>query len=480
MKNSFIAEAIKKIGIKKAISVFVITLLILLPTVLAIINIIHTNNEIIISTADRSSVILLDDTGKELFKDSAVDEGIEGEDLLEIFKSLHDNMKKISSPSENVQTEKPLIAQLYLNNTTITLTCYFSFTEGASYCVDGVGEYYGIATSDSEWFLSSKYAQSLYSEAVPPTLSTFDGDTIIPSGVEWNYKNTAGSFIPSTLFTTTSGRKIYNITGGISLSFDRKPDYSLVTITDGSTKLFEGSFDELAYVTLESNLLLNISIHATWGKMDSAQSYGNIQYNFKVIINKRAEFSLDAESLAPADFALLKVTNVADISKLIFSSEQSDFIPNFYLEGEDAYAIIPYPSDVIADTYDFKVSYGVSTKSFSLVLKDTQIPTANQIIAATNALGVDFEKSHNLTNKYSFLYSSSALPEAKDFCKLSSFGNEGIFGDHYYKLPLSQYMCEDGSGKPVVACFGGQVVYVGYNSALGKYIIIDIGFGIKI
>ena len=101
-KKNVIVEAIEKFGIKKAITVGVVTLCVLFPTVLAIFNIIYTNNTLIVSTSDSSSIVLSDSEGKTLYSENALSHDEERESLIEIFRSIYTNMKKCDPISADV------------------------------------------------------------------------------------------------------------------------------------------------------------------------------------------------------------------------------------------------------------------------------------------------------------------------------------------------------------------------------------------
>ena len=116
-KRNIIVEAIEKIGLKKAITVSVVTLCVLFPTVLAIFNIIYTNNTIIVSTSDSSSIVLSDSEGNELFREDAVTHDDEQESLIDIFRSICTNMKKSDTISTDTVTAPPLTAALDLDGT---------------------------------------------------------------------------------------------------------------------------------------------------------------------------------------------------------------------------------------------------------------------------------------------------------------------------------------------------------------------------
>lgn len=476
-KKNVIVEAIEKFGIKKAITVGVVTLCVLFPTVLAIFNIIYTNNTIIVSTSDSSSIVLSDSEGKTLYSENALSHDEERESLIEIFRSIYTNMKKCDPISADVVTEAPLTAVLDLDGTKTTLICYFSFTEGSSYCIDPEGHYYAIAADDSEWFLCSRFSQSLYSEAVYPTLTTADGDVIIPHTGSWSYKNVAGELTPSDV-TLSDSTCSYSVTGGLSLSFSNEPDICRVSVSQFGEKLFEGAFDELPFVTVDSGSVVNITVRAVWnGDRDSR---GEMNYDFNVIIRKRAELTISTEHISTGEFAVVKVTNVTDPSMLVFTSEDTSFTPDFYLSGETAYALIPYPRDVDGEQFSFTVSYGVATKTFTLTTDSGMSLSYEQIDASSKAFGVNYKQSSLKRNDHIFITGAYTAPEQSGYSSASVFGDSCEYADSEYSMIYTQYECADGYGMPVLACYGGTVIYVGENSVLGKYAIIDVGLGVRL
>ena len=151
---------------KKILLSFLIALIILFPTVLAIISVAHSSNDATTVSSRASTVILYNEDGVELYRENA-DEALAGDSsLISIFNTIFDNKLEIDDIPSNAATEPPLKAELIWENGTNTLTCYFSFSENGSFCADEADNYYRIPAEDSERFLSSAFAETLYTGTV--------------------------------------------------------------------------------------------------------------------------------------------------------------------------------------------------------------------------------------------------------------------------------------------------------------------------
>ncbi len=470
IKNRFLRFC-KQITAKKILITLLIVLIIFIPTILARVYIKHTKNSDSEEMHRVHTVELLDTSGEKLFSEEADPKENGDTSLVSIFNAISNNMIQSDKISENVVTEAPLTARLISQADIKVLTCYFSFTEGASYCVDGDGIYYKIPAADSERFLASPFSESLYKEASAPTLSTADGDVILPGRIDWQYLNTNGTFLSASLNKTAEEVLTYNVTGGISLSFSKMPDNCAVEIYDSTELLFSGNLEELSALTLDYGVSFYVSVNAEWTRTDDGKNFGTAEYGFNVTVQDRAEFTINKTELSFGEYAILKATHVSDISKLTFTSDIPGFNPIFKLDGTNAFAVIPCPSVTAENgSYSITVSYGISTQSFNLTASENAVLQQETL---NKSLG-EFELSKKLSDisasNFIFVGGETCTPDG--YIKNNLFYNRNAF--------FTEYICLNGYGMPIKAITGGTVALTGNEEGLGTYAVVDIGLGINV
>ena len=465
---------------KKILLSFLIALIILFPTVLAIISVAHSSNDETTVSSRASTVILYNEDGVELYKENA-DEALAGDSsLISIFNTIFDNKLEIDDIPSNAATEPPLKAELIWENGTDTLTCYFSFSENGSFCADEADNYYKIPAEDSERFLSSAFAETLYTDSTPPQMLTAEGDTVLPTSTEWYYKNMDGLYLRAQKNALADEKLTYHVTSAISVDFTDEPDACTVEVYSDGEKVFMGAPEELAYMILDSDSVLSVNVNAQWSYLNERNFYGGVSYSFDVLIHNRAEFSIDRSSFAAGEFAILKANNISTLSKLSFVTDM-DFKPEFTLVGEVAYAIIPCPNgQTEAESFDFSISYGVSSNKFSIAIEDSELPSSSDFALSLTRLNVDPNDFGKASERYSFLSGLRRAPSETDFSAGRVFGESFTYNYSRTYSFFNEYVCIDSSAIPVLACSGGKVIYTDVSDTLGSVAIVDLGFGIRL
>lgn len=472
-KNIFSALR-QRITARRVLLTVLAAFAVLLPTIIAVICIAGSGNSAKAPTRRINTVILYDDGGSELYRENFNARESGNTSLVSIFNTINNNLIQSEKISENVAVEAPITAKLIGAFEEKTLTCYFSFTQGASYCIDGNGTYFKIPAEDSERFLSSEFAEILYKDAISPLLSTADGDTVIPQSIDWHYRNIDGIFLSSSKNAVTEEEINYHVTGGVSLSFDVKPDICDVKITDDGNVIFSGSIEELSALKLSSSTVITVNITAEWQKTDGKRFYGALAYTFDITVHNRAEFSLSKTELSAGEYAVLKATYINDISKLYIKCDGFELTPNVMLNGETAYAVIPCPASLDAGC-DFKltVSYGIATQSFMLSVTDDEAKKQHMLNLAAASDGLTGQPNDSVT-EYILGLSGVTSPTEYGYLQSEGFGTE-IDGDMRYYTCYTQ---RNGFGTNVRAVSSGKIVRVEESATLGKCVTVDSGTGI--
>ena len=463
----------KNIAVTKQLAISLLVLAgIIFPTVIAVIYASHVGDGTV-NAADIEHVILLDNNQNALFSEEKTRTSSH-DSLIGIFNSIYENMTP-SNANVSEDTLNPIFAEIHTKQQKLVLLCYFSFSAGCSYAMDASGTIYSIATKDAEKFLSSQYAETLYASAVPPVLTTADGDTIIPASVMWKYRNFEGDFLPVTLFKSTSMAETYGVAESISLSFSIPPDKCTAEVFNNGERIFSGNLNDLSYLTLDNISSVRVLCTGIWDERADRSFNGKISYDFQVTVHTRAEFFIDRTTLKAGEFALLKATNVSNATRLSFFSDQTDFSPTFMFNGNTAYAIIPYTVLENTDELHFTVSYGVSTKDFTISSFE-DLSEFNSLLTSSTS---SFDTGLNIKTAFSdrlFFISGGVLPNQDIFEKTNSFGISNGTSLSYY----SEYSSNAEYGASCTAVMGGKVILVGSSEQLGEYAVIDVGLGVRI
>jgi murein DD-endopeptidase MepM/ murein hydrolase activator NlpD len=201
--------------------------------------------------------------------------------------------------------------------------------------------------------------------------------------------------------------------------------------------------------------------------------HGEVYYSFDAILRDRSEFSLNTDTLTDGGFIVLSCTNIKDISKIVFKSDNA-YLPTFCKNGSNVQALIPYPKDTNKDFLEFTVSYGASSKHFSVNLKGTpkEIAYSNEIADIIKDIS---SKAENTV----YFQGNFISPLDNGFSAGYTFGDTVTAPDESVSITVfgNEYFSES-AGQSVRALCSGNVISTGYCDALGNYMVIDHGLGL--
>ena len=463
---------------KKILTILAISLLILLPTILAVVLTVFSELHEDPSGFEGVEVVLYDADKNELFRESGNNINNETDSLVKILCAIDDNRQKYGAADKTPTDTAPLIASISRNGSVTELTCYFSFYSGQSWCSDATGAQYLIPDVYSEYFINSIFAEPLYAASQSPTLISFDGSQILSKKTIWNYRNESGQWLKSLLTKTASGLQTHDSTGGISLSFSEAPTSCVVTLYEQNVLIYTGNIEGISSVPL-SQSTVRIVITASWEKTDFGTYYGEQTYDFLMRIHNKADFTISSTEISANHPVLICATNVKNLSLLTFSSEDISFKPEFHLRGTTAFALIPYPSDADGKqlkNISFTLSYGVSEQTFELTYNEQSAEISTEVCAL---LGIHPEY-FNTTIDNIFLGGKHTEPDSSKFVLEHAFGDNISFKNTQVTSPMAIYLSKDGHGNALKSCYAGKVAFVGSNETLGNYVIIDLGLDIKL
>ena len=463
----------KRFPIKNLIRYALLFAIIILPTALAVIYASYVGDGTV-NSANINSVILSDVNGDPLFSEEK-SRNSSHDSLIGIFNSIYENMTP-ASKEVPMDTMKPIVAEITAKSHKTTLTCYFSLTDGTGYAVEANGSTYSITHKDSLKFLSSPYAESLYENAIPPSLLTADGDTVLPASISWKYRNVDGELLTAERNRQTSTTDTYSVAESISLSFSTQPDKLTASVFNEGQQIFSGNLNQLSYLTLDNVSKVRVTCTATWDERADRDYSGRLTYDFVVTVHTLAAFSLDRSTLGIGEFALLKVDHVSNPSRISFFSENTEYVPLFHFVGDTAYAVIPYTALEDLTSISFTVSYGASKKDFTIEAELGATDFNNSITQylTSNKINITIKST---VSSMPFFSAHGALPDGELFQRTTVFGDSASGASSAY---YSEYASINGYGTSCTAITGGKVVYTGSNELLGSYAVIDVGLGLRV
>ena len=250
------------VTLKRVAVALVVAITIFLPTTFAIATVIQSKFDFEDSSKIHT-VSLYDKNSRLLFFEDITADVEDQNSLVDIFTNIRTDLEPISEHEIKSSNSDPLTVELTSDLKTEKLICYFSTDDESAYCIDAAGKYYSIEDSDNELFLGSKFAETLYSFASPPRLTTADSDTVAVCDASWSYINKDGVTLPAEKIDTATTDLTYIFSEGISLSFATPPDSYSVTIYDGEEQI-ECTLEDLDNLTLQNHSGIRILVLATW------------------------------------------------------------------------------------------------------------------------------------------------------------------------------------------------------------------------
>lgn len=470
-----------------------IALLILLPTILAIVAFKLISDNYSLFYDDTYNIRLYDGAGNLIAEDRASpDEAKEGSTVA-LFAPITESFFETSKIPQSVNKNKYIRAVVEYANELNEYIFYFSTIDDSIYCMEDRKKTYQLSAADATEILSSRYAEQFYAVAVPPVLTTMSGDIILPYNVNWKYKSVSGEYFRSKSYEISNDEQSYTLSGALEVSFASLPDRATAVVIQDGNEVFSGDYSDMSNAEFDKSLPVEVEIIAEWYETPNSDFFGRQSYSFSARVTERAEFAINGESFDVGEICLITVDKIEDVSRIRFSSSPS--LPQgieFHKSANGAVTVIPITKEMENCEYHLVISYGSSFKSFSLSVNEdredgklilypigTQDPT---VYYNDNTLA-------ELSELKRFSYDNSRGDKlyAGEFLDYSTLGGSirAGFGDYYkisslyFESEATEYVFEKVGGAGVKAINNGRVIKTGYNIYLGNYVIVSHGAGIS-
>jgi hypothetical protein len=480
-----ISSFFHKLSFRPILIGILLSCLLLIPSVLA-----GICQQITAYRSNECSVTLYEKDGALIASEEGLVESAARYSLLESFYRIQTNKKEIAYAPGDPENDHYIVADIFLNGTNTVLKCYFSLDGTSDYLIDQNGKIYTVSSLYTRKFLASAHAASFYTASTPPTLTTIDNDHISPTKINWSYRNLENRFVSVTDQKHDSSSTVYEITGAIGLRFDQNPDQCLVSVYEHQKLIYEGALSGVSTVAVSSQSELFIRVNATWKQKESSPFYGSVQYDFHAQIRNRSDFALSADTVYPGEWVMLTATNISDPQKIIFTADWCA-PPTFYQSGQTVYALLAIPKDTDQTSLQFDISYGASAKAFRIALmpqqkkpsswKSTDFISPQLFIPDTlNEYTNHFHSIAPLAYSPPRFYGSFLDPLTEGFSIGYRHGDFILLTqDTIFPLLGTEYRLATKATESVPALNHGIVCQTGESQALGVYVVLDHGCGLR-
>ncbi|MBE6537898.1 MAG: M23 family metallopeptidase [Ruminococcaceae bacterium] len=475
---------------KKTIISVLCVVLIFIPTFIAIGSYIATQNSPI-SNNFVEKIDIADLDGNTYTVAKTKKDG----DLVSFFVSMNKNALKVAELPEPLVGTPFYKVTFHSGNVAEDYKYYLDTKGGLSYSEYPDGSIHQLDPGDVNKFLITPYALSLFPDESLPILKTSTENEIIPSKVSWNYKLDGEKYSALSGFETTDELLTYEMEGSINLLFTSDADLYTIKVYNSSSELiYDASTEDLSTMTLDEGEGLTFMVTASWYEDNTREFYGEATYNFKTNLVAGAEFFIGEESttVEPGDFVAITGYNIADPSKITFSSEPSiGYTPTFYKDGDHVIAFVPIDVNLEHKSYVFTISYGTTQQDINLAIKDKTFKKRTHTISKVVAENTRSEQALSEFNKV-----------FEEICAKSEGTRlfEGDFTDYEVSLKASiaagfglhrtisstkEVYRSTGvewrlaAGSNITAWNSGKVVYAGITTHGGRMVVIDHGLGLK-
>ena len=477
---------------KKTVLSIIVVLLIFIPTYIAIGSYITSQNAPI-SNSFVEKIDISDLGGNTSTIAKTNKEG----DLVSFFVSMNTGATKVAELPEPLVGTPFYKVTFHSGNVAEDYKYYLNTMGALSYVEFPDGSVYQLDPADVNKFLITPYALSLFPEENLPVLKTPGNEVIVPSKVSWNYKLDGQKYSALSGFATTDEIVTYSMEGSIHLLFSSDADlYTLKVYDKTSNLVYDGSTEDITSVVLDSDSELTFMVTASWYEDNTRDFYGEAIYNFKTDLVAGAEFFIGKESgsVDPGDFVAITGYNIAEPSRIVFTSEPSiGFTPTFYKDGDHVLAFVPIDANLEHKSYVFTISYGSTKQEINLSINDKTFKRRNhnvsEIIAknarsetALNEFNTLFEeicKTSETTKYFTEKFTDYAGVKAMKASITAGFGLYRTISstkEEYRNIGVDWQIA---AGTDIPATNAGKVVYTGFSTYGGRMVVIDHGMGLK-
>ena len=413
----------------------------------------------------------------------------ENESLALFFNSLFSHSTKAGSEIGTPEYDEAFSVNLTQRDSTVHFLLYLSIY-GDCYYTDENGELWLINKDYSDQLINSKYALSLYQSSYTPELLTYSKEAIAPIKTEFNYTTKNNSSINHITDNSKGEPTVYHSSRTAQISFTKDPYICNIEVYINDLCVYRGSLDQYDPSIVDQKAKVRFVIDATWEKSEKNLCFGTAHYDFYVDYHPAPTFSIDKSSINAGEFLTIKAGNILDPSKIEceFSGGMTSSTGFFEKDGY-YYAMIPFDMNLQSGVYSLTLSYGETLKVFNVSIKernrgesatvyDIHSPITDQSLSDMTALiaSIGLNSSDKFYTSEPFINYEESYADVFYF-KLGFGRVRNFTSGRPFDMIGIEFSSSEGISIPVIN--SGVVCASGENELIGKYIVVEHGFGLK-
>lgn len=477
---------------KKKLLAFIFIVILIIPSVVAVVNYNKVKNSPISSKSVREMQLIDLDKVEYKFEKSTNPLNMDNisDNMIEFFLDLNSKATSVSDLPDPLKGTEYFKVTFLSYGRKVNYKYYFTEKTEASYYIDDNNNCYQISSDYAEKFLLSLYGKSLFPASKMPVLTISTGDVITPSSLTWTYP-TVGENKNTIPITNNAVNENLTLSGNIDLGFDIIPDSVNIIINQNGEEIFNGLYEEIGLAQIAVNSQVSVTVNAKWYENEARPSGGEATYTFSGTYVDKPVFYLSKTKVNPGDFVVLTGKNITDISSISFTSEPSiNYTPVFFQDGVYVRALIPISIYLdYSESYLFTVTAGGESQNITLVVENKQFITRSTDISAAIVNKTRTEASlAEFKTSMASIYSKQTPEKYWDGIFIDPVPSKTVrvgFGIHHTITATGETYRYEGVGYAskvgdnVFAVNNGVVIYTGEQTLSGKLVVIDHGFGLK-
>lgn len=414
---------------------------------------------------------------------------------IERYLKVISNAPEIDSANRDLSEETPIIFKFYRGGNEYVYRVYLSLNENECLYLNEENDLYHITSADAATLLRTDLADYLYPYKTVPALwfvtAEADEEILPDSGGSAWYLKKAGDYYPTSVRGKTAATNEIYIAKGRPVRFDCsiEPTLDTVTVHDGDTLIFEGTLANISVFEYDRYSLLTYTITLEWEKSELYNYYGKAVYNITATYDVPSTFTLSSIDTIPGDIVVVSAYNVSPSEEVGISAGDNYNSPFYELNGERM-ALIPI--DVASEAKPFSISissslnpnpslYSINVSAGNFGTKNggamDTVPLNNRTPAALETKRAEYAKVAEIAPSATKLWNGSFEAPVKG-SKIVGFGDKFTVNMGYPTINDGIDLASP-AGSAVYAANSGKVIYTGEAPDIGKFIVIEHGFGVR-
>lgn len=361
--------------------------------------------------------------------------------------------------------------------------------DSPSYYVEN-GSLYQIEQEHFEELLNTEFSVALYEAEYTPRLSTNSNNTVIPKDASFTYLLKSDKTVEGKSIQTNDELATFYVSDTSYFSFSTAPSNCQIKAFVHGALYFEGDYNNLKEALIPNNKAVTYYVEASWDNTLNATCFGSAKYEFRLEYAPAPSFTIDRTSLEAGEFLLMTAKNIQNPEEITLAlSDGTLLTPQFFEKGSVYYALIPFDKTLSDGVYDltiacketktkFDISITERNRSASSKIYTPDLPLTEQMLADMNALISSIGKNCSQMTFGSSRFINYETSYAEELYLNLGFGRVREF-DAGLEFELTGIEFTASAGVDVHVINNGIVCASGEDAVLGKYIVVDHGYGLK-